>query len=150
MKSQNTKATAAQGANVAVEAAPATQVNAGDLMAMIQAFMAQQAGTPTPAPAPVSVPVKTVVKSKAKASSKATPAKQEAPAVASPKGVQVHKLENSFFVYGEQAPAKLAKFFEKKPHLNRGFKAHNIVGVGTVNAFWFGGRQYAKVMKAIA
>ena len=73
------------------------------------------------------------------------PAKQAKKADKAIGGVHVHALENSFFVYGEGAPAKLEAFFAKKPHLNRGFKEREITGVGKVKAFWFGGRQFAKI-----
>jgi hypothetical protein len=118
-----------------------------DLMAMFQAFVEQQSK--------VGAMSGLVVTGNEVAGIKSAP-KVEAPAkvakVAAKKaieGVHIHELENSFFVYGEAAPAKLAEFFKRKPHLDRGFKEREIKGLGVVKAYWFGGRQIAKIRKEI-
>ena len=120
-----------------VATAPAQQSQ--DLFAMFQAFMQTQS------PAPVSVPVgtegkgvKSAPQRKPKASAKATQA------------ITIEKVEKngemtSFFVYGDQAPAMLAPFFARKPHLDRGFKER----ANGKKAYWFGGKQYAKIKKAL-
>jgi hypothetical protein len=124
---------------------------------MFQQFMAMQATQAVPVPVvPVTLGaevVKASVKSKAKAKPVAiavTPAKTVKPAAIVKQGVHIHELSNSFFVYGEQAPAKLAEFFTRKPHLDRGFKEREITGLGIVKAYWFGGRQIDKIKKILA
>jgi hypothetical protein len=127
------------------------QANNADLFAMFQQFMAMQAQQTAPvitAPAIVSpvVPVKSKVKVKPAPVEKPAKVEKTVPT----NGVFIHELANSFFVYGDQAPAKLAAFFTRKPHLDRGFKERKIEGLGTVKAYWFGGRQIAKIRKEIA
>jgi hypothetical protein len=153
MKTVNNTAAKVQGTPAA--SAP-VDANA-TLFAMFQQFIqAQQAPAPPPAVTPTLGAEVPAVKSKARGKKQASAPVESAPAKeVNAKGVHVHEIRkngeiSSFFVYGEQAPAKLAGFFEKKPHLNRGFRLHEIVGVGNVKAFWFGGRQIAKVKKAIA
>lgn len=135
---------------VATEVAPVHASN--DLFAQFQAFLAMQAAN-KPTPVEVVVPVASV-KSKAKKAVKApAPASPAAPLLEAKRefsGCHIHELENSCFVYGSEAPAKLAAFLAKKPHLNRGYKEYTIKGVGIVKAHWFGGRQIAKIRKAIA
>jgi hypothetical protein len=145
-----TKANGTQGVTIATRT-KAEQPQ--DLFSLFQQFMAMQASNATAQPVGTEVvPViqASSVKSKAKVSAKvATIAPEKQPAT-QPKGVFIHEMENSFFVYGSDAPEKLAAFFTKKPHLNRGYKEREIKGIGNVKAFWFGGRQIAKVRKAIA
>jgi hypothetical protein len=146
---KTTSANGAQGATIATR----TQEQPQDLFTLFQQFMAMQQANAILTPVGTEVVPVTVgssVKSKAKAPAKVATKATEKPAELQPKGVFIHEMENSFFVYGDNAPAKLAAFFTKKPHLNRGFKEREIKGVGTVKAFWFGGRQIAKVRKAIA
>jgi hypothetical protein len=154
------QAKGAQGATLA-------NMSQTDLLALVQQMIAMQAQ-------PVSVPIVGAevkgasVKSKAKkapakgltigkahpldgvllaVSKTAKPAKQASEPA---KPVQIVKLANSFFVIGEQAPAKLAPFFARKPHLDRGFKEREIAGIGKVKAFWFGARQLAKIERLLA
>ncbi len=123
-----------------------------DLMAMFQAFVQQQQAQAAAVanPADVSTLKTTGVKSTPKVEPKAAPAKAAKTKPAAMAGVHIHELENSFFVYGDAAPAKLAEFFKRKPHLDRGFKEREIKGLGVVKAYWFGGRQIAKIRKEIA
>lgn len=137
-----------------------------DLMAMFQQFLAMQG-----IPANVSPVVGAEVKGasvKSKASKKAgitlgkahpldavlapltKPAKVAKQAETKAQPVQIVKLANSFFVIGEQAPAKLAEFFTRKPHLDRGFKERDITGMGKVKAYWFGARQLSKIERILA
>lgn len=140
MKTKTAQVAPVQGA----VATPAN--NTTDLFAMFQQFMAQ-AQMPT-------MPDSSV-KSKQPAKTERKPAKRtEAPAkpakTAEKEGAHIHELENSFFVYGNAAPAKLAAFFQRKPHLDRGFKEREIKGLGKVKAYWFGGRQIDKIRKELA
>jgi len=167
MKSQNTKAIAAQGANVATTITNNANANA-DLFAMFQQFIAAQQAMQAPAPTVIVATESAPVKSKAKASKKtgaivlgktspadnvlmqvvkAKAAEKKAEVFAT--GALIFPLENSFFVYGDQAPAKLAGFFARKPHLDRGFKLHEIKGLGLTKAYWFGGKQLPKIKKAL-
>jgi hypothetical protein len=137
----------------AVQGTPNTQ-SQNDLFAMFQAFMAMQAQQTAPViTTPVTMPV-VIGDSSVKSKAKVKPAPVEKPAkvekTVPTNGVFIHELANSFFVYGDQAPAKLAAFFTRKPHLDRGFKERKIEGLGTVKAYWFGGRQIAKIRKEIA
>ncbi len=150
MKKTTTKVATAQGA-VPTQA---------DLFSMFQAFMAQQGAAMPAVPVAVSVPVSVPIvgaedlKSKAR-KAKSEPAKVETvatvkPAKVEPKGVHIHKLANSCFVYGSDAQSKLSGFLTRKPHLDRGFKERNIDGIGIVKAYWFGGRQIAKIEKELS
>lgn len=148
-----TNAKGVQGTTVA-------NMNKADLLALVTQMLAMQA---QPATAPVVAPVVGKGASvKSKASKKgltigeAHPldavllavSKTAKPAKAQP--VQIVKLANSFFVIGDQAPAKLAGFFTRKPHLDRGFKEREIQGIGKAKAYWFGARQLAKIERELA
>jgi hypothetical protein len=141
MKKSSTNVATAQGA---------VTTQSQDLFAMFQAFIAQQQVQPVTVTAPIVATMGESVKSNANVPAKTErkPAKRNAKTVATVAPVQIHKAANSFFVSGEGATAKLAEFFAKKPHLNRGFVERK--ALGGIKAYWFGGRQLPKIERELA
>lgn len=128
-----------------VATAPAQQSQ--DLFAMFQAFMQAQ-GQPAQANPLTNLPGFMGTEKGASAVKSAPKGKTTKKAPAPAKGVEIHMAAKSFFVSGDAAPAKLAAFFVRKPHLDRGFKERT--ALNGQKAYWFGGRQLEKIKAELA